>query len=74
MEKFERLFRLYKINYYIVDKLEKKIIQSNECSFIHFRVMFFKDECPYTDDIEYLLSTIYKNIKEHQNKKLIKNI
>ena len=69
MEKFERLFRLYKINYYIVDLVDKKIVQSEE-SCIFFRTMFFKDKCPQIEDIEFLLSCIYKNIKNYQKNKI----
>jgi hypothetical protein len=70
MEKFERLFRLYKMNYYIVDLVDKKIVQSEE-SCIYFRTMFFKDKkCPQIEDIEYLLSNVYKHIKNYQKNKI----
>lgn len=68
MGKFERLFRLYKMNYYIVDLVDKKIVQSEE-SCIFFRTMFFKDKCPQIEDVEYLLSSIYKSIKNYQKNK-----
>jgi hypothetical protein len=33
--------------------------------------MFFKDKkCPQIEDIEYLLSSVYKNIKTYQKNKI----
>lgn len=74
MEKFERLFKLYKINYSIIDTNyidEKFVIGENPFLKFKFKFLFIKNKDNNIDDIEYLLSNVYKNIKEHQNKKLI---
>jgi hypothetical protein len=68
MEKFERLFRLYKINYRIQDGVDEKFVISQN-SFITFTFMFTKNEDNNIDDIEYLLSSIYKHIKNYQKTK-----
>jgi hypothetical protein len=71
MEKFERLFRLYKINYRIADTnyIDEKVVFS-ENTFIKFKFLFIKDQYDDINDIEFLLSSIYKNIKNYQKNKI----
>lgn len=68
MGKFERLFRLYKINYRIKDGVDEKFVISQN-SFITFTFMFTKNKDNNINDIEYLLSSIYKHIKNYQKTK-----
>jgi len=71
MEKFERLFRLYKINYRIADTnyIDEKFVVA-DCNFIKFKFLFIKNQYNDINDIEYLLSIIYKNIKNYQKNKI----
>jgi hypothetical protein len=71
MEKFERLFRLYKINYRIADTnyIDEKFVVSDN-TFIKFKFLFIKNQDNDINDIEFLLSCIYKNIKNYQKKKI----
>jgi len=71
MEKFERLFRLYKINYRIADTnyIDEKFVVSDN-TFIKFKFLFIKDQYNDINDIEFLLSSIYKNIKNYQKNKI----
>jgi hypothetical protein len=71
MEKFERLFRLYKINYRIADTnyIDEKVVMSDN-TFIKFKFLFIKEKDNNINDIEYLLSSIYKNIKNYQKNKI----
>jgi hypothetical protein len=71
MEKFERLFRLYKINYRIADTnyIDEKFVVSDN-TFIKFKFLFIKNQDNDINDIEYLLSCIYKNIKNYQKNKI----
>jgi hypothetical protein len=70
MEKFERLFRLYKINYRIADTnyIDEKFVVSDN-TFIKFTFMFIKNQDNDINDIEYLLSSVYKHIKNYQKTK-----
>ena len=71
MEKFERLFKLYKINYRIADTnyIDEKFVVSDN-TFIKFKFLFIKDQYNDINDIEFLLSSIYKNIKNYQKNKI----
>ena len=71
MGKFERLFRLYKINYRIVDTnyIDEKFVVSDN-TFITFTFMFIKNQDNDINDIEYLLSSVYKHIKNYQKNKI----
>jgi hypothetical protein len=71
MEKFERLFRLYKINYRIADTnyIDEKFVVSDN-TFIKFKFLFIKNQDNDINDIEFLLSCIYKNIKNYQKNKI----
>jgi hypothetical protein len=70
MEKFERLFRLYKINYRIADTnyIDEKFVVSDN-TFIKFTFLFIKNQDNDINDIEYLLSSVYKGIKNYQKTK-----
>jgi hypothetical protein len=71
MGKFERLFRLYKINYRILDTnyIDEKFVVSDN-TFIKFTFMFIKNQDNDINDIEYLLSSVYKHIKNYQKNKI----
>jgi hypothetical protein len=71
MEKFERLFRLYKINYRIAETnyIDEKFVVSDN-TFITFTFMFIKNQDNDINDIEYLLSSVYKHIKNYQKNKI----